>query len=117
MPVEKTRRAFAGTSRFRVKRQLGAGAVYEVVDGKRGASVALKVLAAAGGDVGRMMQELRALSTLKHPNLVHLDAFGRLSNDEFFFTMDLVKGQEFIEWVRHPADESARGSTSDERLR
>ncbi len=97
---------FAGTSRFEVRRRLGAGGmgvVYEAYDRERGAEVALKTLRTWSADaLLRFKNEFRALQDIQHPNLVSL---GELFEEAgtFFFTMELVRGASFLQWVRPKA--------------
>ena len=94
---------FPGTRRFEVVRQLGAGAfgvVYEVVDRERGARVALKTLGRADpGAIYRFKQEFRGLADVHHRNLVQLHEL-HSAGDLWFFTMELVAGEAFLDWVR-----------------
>ena len=97
---------FPGTSRFEVVRQLGAGGsgvVYEAVDRERGATIAIKSLRKL--DPRALLgfkKEFRALQDLRHPNLVTL---GELLQQEghWFFTMELVRGTDFLTHVRRGA--------------
>lgn len=90
---------FQGTSRFQVRRCLGAGGfgtVHEAFDRKRNALVALKVLSQASpDDLYRFKQEYRSLSGITHRNLVTLyELF--TEEDQWFFSMELVQGTDFI---------------------
>jgi tetratricopeptide (TPR) repeat protein len=94
---------FAGTERFSVLRRLGAGGmgvVYEARDTELDVHVALKLLPhidASG--LSRFKREFRTLTSIVHPNLVEL--FELISEgDRWFFTMEVVEGGGFIEWVR-----------------
>jgi eukaryotic-like serine/threonine-protein kinase len=88
--------------RFEILRRLGEGGmgvVYEAFDAERRGRVALKTLThvdAAG--IYRLKNEFRALAGVHHPNLVRLH---ELFADEaaWFFTMDLVDGQDFDDWI------------------
>src|SRR5262252_4250239 len=98
--------AFPGTSRFEIVRQLGAGGsgvVYEAVDRERGATVAIKSLRKL--DARALLgfkKEFRALQDLRHPNLVSLGEL--LQHDgHWFFTMELVRGTDFLTHVRRAA--------------
>jgi len=106
---------FAGTDRFHVLRQLGAGGmgvVYEVQDRLRGELVALKTLRRAGAaDLYRLKREFRSLADVTHPNLVCLyELF--VDADRSFFTMERVSGVSFVEYVRGPD----RANLSRDRL-
>lgn len=90
-------------ARFEFVRRLGEGGmgvVYEVRDREHDARVALKTLRrfTAEGLV-RFKREFRALHDLQHPNLVNL---GELFSEggEWYFTMELVEGVDFLAHVR-----------------
>ncbi|HEY3818807.1 MAG TPA: AAA family ATPase [Polyangiaceae bacterium] len=94
---------FGGTARFEIVRRLGAGGmgvVYEALDREHGAHVALKTLRSFdAGTILHIKQEFRALEGLQHPNLVQL---GDLVEEggRWFFTMELVRGVDFLSHVR-----------------
>lgn len=89
--------------RFRIREKLGQGgmgAVFRAYDLERGHDVALKSLTRLNpDDLYRLKNEFRALTQIRHPNLVHLyELF--VENSEGFFTMELVTGSDFIDFVR-----------------
>jgi serine/threonine protein kinase/tetratricopeptide (TPR) repeat protein len=94
---------FIGTDRFTVRRRLGAGGmgvVYEAHDREMDKIVALKTLTRAeAAHIYRFKREFRMLADVSHPNLV---ALYELMSDEahWFFTMELVNGTTFIQYVR-----------------
>ena len=94
---------FPGTERFTVLRRLGAGGmgvVYEVQDLARAEIVALKTLRhATPAGVYRLKQEFRSLAGVAHPNVVCLYELV-VDDARCFFTMELVKGVNFVEYVR-----------------
>src|SRR5690242_3201937 len=94
---------FEGTERFFVEDELGRGGfgvVYKVWDARRNATVALKTLARHQPDaLYRFKQEFRSLTRLVHENLVTLYDF-YADEPAWFFTMELVDGVGFLEYVR-----------------
>jgi eukaryotic-like serine/threonine-protein kinase len=107
---------FNGTRRFAIRRRLGAGGmgvVYEAWDNEREVTVALKTLRTPSADaLLRLKREFRALQDLSHPNLVSL---GELIEDggAWFFTMELVRGQSFVSYVRGGRDASEALALTD----
>jgi eukaryotic-like serine/threonine-protein kinase len=97
------------TGPFEVRGSLGSGGmgvVYRAFDRRLGRDVALKVLRqGTARDLYRFKREFRAIAGILHPNLVTLHEL-HTSGDEWFFTMDLVDGVSFVDWVR-PGDRDA----------
>ena len=84
------------------------GIVYEAFDHDRQMPVALKTLRWVDAQsIFSLKTEFRARADLEHRNLVRL---GELHRDDghWFFTMELVKGVDFLDWVR--------GDGQDERI-
>lgn len=103
--MEQTGLEFEGTERFQVVRPLGAGgmgAVYQAFDRERHVEVALKTLLALTPDaLLRFKEEFRALQDLNlhHPNLIGIgELFGE--GRDWFFTMELIDGVDFLKHVR-----------------
>ncbi len=93
--------------RFELRGELGiggGGAVYRVFDRERGIEVALKMLRRVGGpDLYRFKREFRALAGLAHPHLATLHEL-YVVGSEWMYTMELVEGVPFDQWVRTPGD-------------
>jgi eukaryotic-like serine/threonine-protein kinase len=94
---------FAGTDRFAAIRRLGAGGmgmVYEVHDQVRHEVVALKTLRrTTPAGIYRLKQEFRSLAGMTHTNVVSLyELF--VEDSRCFFTMELVRGVTFVDYVR-----------------
>ena len=102
------------SARFELISRLGEGSmgvVFEALDRERQMRVALKTLRFQDGEMlARFKREFRALQDLHHPNLVSL---GELIEEggHWFYTMELVEGVHFLEWVRDG------GKLDDKRLR
>jgi predicted Ser/Thr protein kinase len=97
---------FSGTDRFEVLRRIGAGGmgvVYDVRDHVRQENVALKTLVrTSAADVYRLKREFRSLADVAHPNLACLyELF--VEDAHCFFTMELVAGVTFVDYVRGAA--------------
>jgi serine/threonine protein kinase/tetratricopeptide (TPR) repeat protein len=94
---------FLGTERFNLRRRLGAGGmgvVYEAHDREMDKVVALKTLTRAeAAHIYRFKREFRTLADVSHPNLVALYELTSAGHD-WFFTMELIQGVTFIQYVR-----------------
>src|SRR5579872_1576087 len=104
-----------GTDRYQVRRRIGAGAmgtVYEAVDRETSQVVALKKLRHfTPAALYLFKQEFRTLVDVRHTNLVRLYEFVATEAREAFFTMELLRGRDFLEHVRE------RGVLDVDRLR
>jgi serine/threonine protein kinase len=111
---------FSGTDRFAVTRRIGHGSmgvVYEAHDRVRQTTVAVKTI--RGGDATalyRFKREFRSLSNITHRNVAMLyELFA--DGTPWFFTMELVNGVTFLEYVRRSATpDYARLSASLQEL-
>ena len=84
----------------------GFGVVYEARHVKQQNRVALKTLPTGtdGQEVNadrlhKFRKEFRTLSEINHPNLVGMQTL-EFDGTQWFFTMDLVKGTDFLSYVR-----------------
>jgi eukaryotic-like serine/threonine-protein kinase len=105
---------FEGTDRFEIVGCLGSGGmgiVYEAHDRDRDCRVALKTLHdVKGEELLRLKNEFRALQSVAHDNLVHLIEFIE-DRGRWFFTMELVDGDNFVDYVRPKATRTASATT------
>ncbi|HEY2512008.1 MAG TPA: AAA family ATPase [Polyangiaceae bacterium] len=106
-----------GRGRFEVLSRLGEGAaglVFAVRDRQTDAHLALKtVRLEQPSALALLKREFRAVQDVAHPNLVRLDELFE-ENGAWFFTMELVDGQDWLSYVR---PRGAEGSFDETRLR
>jgi predicted Ser/Thr protein kinase len=103
-PVPEVSAPPESIGRFRVERQLGAGAmgvVYAAFDPDLERRVAVKVLRAAPGNVARnrLLREARAMARLSHPNVVTVHEVGT-SGEQDYVATELITGSNLSEWLR-----------------
>ena len=105
--MEKTSPTNLGTNRFQLRGCLGkggAGEVYRAYDNKTNHWVALKILQKVDpGNIERFKNEFLFASSLEHPNLLQFYELFE-EQDRYFFTMELVEGQDFLSYVRPSHD-------------
>src|SRR3954466_15735922 len=97
----------ATLGRYRLERELGAGAVgggHAAFDPDLERRIALKVLkgattAAQARD--RLLREARAMARLSHPNVVTVHEVGTAGGRDFI-AMELIHGESLAEWLRAP---------------
>ena len=122
LPSYQAGQSFTGTDRFVVRRLLGSGGmgvVYEALDRVRAERLALKTLKQARPrELVRLKQEFRSLADIAHPNLASLyELF--VDDAVCFFTMELVEGTDFIDFVGTGGlrDARPRGERARDALR
>ena len=97
--------------RYEILRTIGSGGmgvVYEAIDHRDRRHVAIKTLTHVDGDgIYQLKNEFRSMADVLHPNLVGL---GDLVNEGelWYFTMDLVLGQDFRTYLDVPDEELER---------
>ncbi len=93
-----------GTPRYEVVRCIGRGgmgAVYEARDRERRCRVALKTLLHFdAASLLRFKQEFRTLADVQHTNLVRLHELVSTEAERVFFSMELVRGIDFLSYVQ-----------------
>jgi len=97
---------------YRITRLLGQGGmarVYAAVEAELDREVAIKVVSLDPDRdhevVSRLEFEARSLARLRHPHIVELYRFGRLSTSALYYVMPLLTGGDLGHWLR-PAPES-----------
>lgn len=111
-----TDQATLAGGRFMIQRRIGAGGmgvVYEAFDRDRAQAVALKKLLGTDATaIVRIKNEFRALADVVHPNLVRLyELIGE--GEDWFFTMELIDGSDFLNYVRGRRASILDGDTTE----
>src|SRR6185503_10947454 len=84
-------------ARFEVEEEVASGGMstlFRAHDRKRGAPVALKLLAGGGERVARFDREARALSSLEHPGIVRYVAHGTVAGSAHYLAMEWLDGED-----------------------
>lgn len=101
--------------RLKILRRLGEGGMGEVHEAEDQASHARVAVKKLKGDspegLRRFKNEFRALQDLDHPNLIR---YGELFEEggDWYFSMELVEGQSFIDYVRKYDDQDSEAQVS-----
>ncbi len=114
-----TQEDFSGTDRFLVQRIIGSGTfgvVYQVYDRENNTIIALKKLRDSICKhnieaLYRFKQEFRSLADVAHPNLVTLYEL-IATGEKWFFTMELVDGVNFINYIHGDAQQLSNISST-----
>jgi tRNA A-37 threonylcarbamoyl transferase component Bud32/tetratricopeptide (TPR) repeat protein len=105
--------------RFEILRALGEGGmgiVYEAIDRQQGSRIALKTVRhPSPAALARFKREFRALQDLHHPNLVRLGDLV-VEDDEWFISMELVQGVDFLTYVGATAAEPRSEESAENAL-
>ncbi|MEE3182188.1 MAG: serine/threonine-protein kinase, partial [Planctomycetota bacterium] len=96
----------AGEKKYGVREEVGRGGMGKIVkiwDQELNRFLAMKlILDGTAGDperVSRFVQEAQVMGQIDHPGIVPIHDFGVDSEGRVFFTMRLVKGQDFTEII------------------
>ncbi|HEX3474535.1 MAG TPA: serine/threonine-protein kinase [Kofleriaceae bacterium] len=104
-PAEPTEPVGATLGRYRLERELGAGAmgvVHAAFDPDLERRIALKVLRGATATTqarDRLLREARAMARLSHPNVVTVHEVGTAGGRDFV-AMELIHGETLADWLR-----------------
>lgn len=97
---------------YRITRLIGQGGmahVYAAIEAELEREVAIKVVSLDPNRdteiVSRLEFEARSLARLRHPHIVELYRFGRLSNSALYYVMPLLTGGDLGHWLK-PVTES-----------
>ncbi|MEM6293965.1 MAG: AAA family ATPase, partial [Myxococcota bacterium] len=98
--------------RYTVIGRLGRGAVGEVFEAEppepNAPHVAVKAVRGMSPDqLLRFKREFRSLADVRHPNLIQLHEL-TFHGDRLFFSMELIRGRSFVEYLCGPARDGNR---------
>ncbi len=80
--------------------QGGMGIVYKAIHVTQADEVALKLLPQVDGNtLTQFKREFRSAADIHHPNLIGLHTL-EADGNQWFFTMDLIEGTDFLSYVR-----------------
>src|SRR5262245_33622193 len=105
---------FNGNRRFKLLRRLGFGGmgiVYEALDTERNVRIALKTVRSDDADLlYRLKQEFRCSRPVIHRNVIAIDELHE-EHGNYFFTMELLDGDDLAAHFRRLAAGSSGGSS------
>lgn len=107
---------FVGINRFLIQKRLGEGGfglVFQAYDIEQDEIVALKILHEWNAEtLYDLKKEFRSIANITHPNLVTL--YELFSEDsQWFFTMELVVGKKFFDYIWETDVALEYGNSSD----
>ncbi len=105
---------------YRVTRLIGQGGmacVYAAVEAELEREVAIKVVqldpSRDAEIASRLEFEARSLARLRHPHIVELYRFGRLSTSLLYYVMPLLNGGDLSHWLKPVAESKVRALLCD----
>ena len=112
--------AFPHIDGYRITRLIGQGGmarVYAAVEAELEREVAIKVVRLDPSHdaeiAGRLEFEARSLARLRHPHIVELYRFGRLSTSALYYVMPLLNGGDLGHWLKPVAESKVRALLCD----
>ena len=103
--------AFPQIDGYRITRLIGQGGmarVYAAVEAELEREVAIKVVQldpTRDADIASRLEfEARSLARLRHPHIVELYRFGRLSTSALYYVMPLLSGGDLGHWLKPVAE-------------
>ena len=112
--------AFPQIDGYRITRLIGQGGmarVYAAVEAELEREVAIKVVRLDPDRdaeiASRLEFEARSLARLRHPHIVELYRFGRLSTSALYYVMPLLSGGDLGHWLKPVAENKVRALLCD----